>query len=82
MNKSVIIHGPAACGKTYNSKKIAEYFGLSKVVEIDEMSEKRLKKQGGIMRNGVLYITNNEKIVSRKAMVFPFSLVAARLARV
>lgn len=31
MNKSVVVYGPAGCGKTVNSRKLAAHFGVRKV---------------------------------------------------
>lgn len=33
MNKTMIVYGPAACGKTYNAKRIAKHFGLKKIID-------------------------------------------------
>jgi hypothetical protein len=33
MIRSLIVYGPAGCGKTRNAKLIMEYFGLSRIVD-------------------------------------------------
>lgn len=32
-NKSVIVYGPRACGKTRHAKRIAKHFGLSRIID-------------------------------------------------
>lgn len=33
MNKSILVFGPQGCGKTTNSHKLAQHFGLTKIVD-------------------------------------------------
>lgn len=33
MNKSVIVHGPMACGKTRNAEKLRKFFKLDRVFD-------------------------------------------------
>ncbi len=33
MNKSVIVFGPAGCGKTTNAVRLAQHFGLNKIAD-------------------------------------------------
>lgn len=65
MNKSIIIYGPAGCGKTHHGKALAKRFGLDKVVEHDE-------QRGPIEPRGVLYLTN-QKPPNQSTMVMAFS---------
>jgi replication-associated recombination protein RarA len=43
MNKSVIVYGPQGCGKTTHAPAMAKHFGLSAVVEIDQLSRSKIK---------------------------------------
>lgn len=53
MNKSVIVYGPQGCGKTRHAKGIAAHFGLTKVVEADELVARSEKFD----KAGTLYFT-------------------------
>jgi adenylate kinase family enzyme len=38
MNKSVIVFGPAGCGKTTNAVRLAQHFGLNKIADEADLS--------------------------------------------
>lgn len=48
MKNSIIIYGPAACGKTYHSKALAEKLSLDEVIEL-EGSGQKAKAFGALM---------------------------------
>ena len=33
MNRTVIVHGPAGCGKTRNAEKLMRHFGMNRIVD-------------------------------------------------
>jgi uridine kinase len=37
-NHSIVIHGPMGCGKTSNGEKFAKHFGLTRVLEADNLA--------------------------------------------
>lgn len=53
MEKSVIVYGPQACGKTRNMRKLAAAYGLPEIVD-DWWSLDDFKPEG------VLYTTNHD----------------------
>lgn len=40
-NKSIVLFGPKGCGKTTNSKAIAKAYGLTTIVEADQLLQRR-----------------------------------------
>lgn len=49
--KTVIVHGPRACGKTRNAARIAAYFGIDTIV--DDWDERRHE-----ITIGAIHLTN------------------------
>lgn len=37
MKPSLIVYGPQRCGKTRNAEKLCQHFGLTRVIELDEV---------------------------------------------
>ncbi len=66
-NTSIVVHGPQACGKTRNAKRIAAHFGLKKVVDDWE-------GRSAIPQSGALVLTNvdPQAIKSAGARVLSF----------
>lgn len=54
-NKSVIVYGPAGCGKTTNKGLLAQYYGLMHIEE--GIDEKHFIKNGRVSRLGTLFLT-------------------------
>ena len=50
--KSLLVHGPKACGKTVNSARLLDQHYLTKVVECEELPIKEVEPEGA------LYLTN------------------------
>lgn len=59
--QSVIVYGPQGCGKTHHSKRIANYLGLSRLMELDDMKEspRAVLKERKHLHHDTLFLTNN-----------------------
>lgn len=58
MNKSIIIYGPSACGKTHHGAALAKHFGLDRVVELDQTHW----TNGASEKLGVLFLTSKKPL--------------------
>lgn len=51
MKASLVVHGPAGCGKTSHAEELRAHFGLAEVVEADDV-------RGSLPYRGALILTN------------------------
>ncbi len=78
MTKSLIIYGPQGCGKTRNGEYLASFFGLQRVVEMDELHGQVTAKEG------TLFLTCNyptpKKMEGMEVMLFSDAMAQMRAA--
>lgn len=74
MTKTIIIHGPMACGKTYNADRLANKYGTKGIVD-DWWPNKPL-------RRGHLHLTNEHITVVKGAQVIGFEEAMKGIRRV
>ena len=55
--QSIVLYGPAGCGKSTNAERISRALNLPRIVEFDDIRND-YKKQRSLPEFGVLLITN------------------------
>lgn len=71
---SIIIYGPAGCGKSYNAARLAKHFGLTRIV--DDWAN-GMSQQEDIAPTGTLYLTSNATFARAMSSACTYSFADA-----